>query len=267
MKGIILFFMFASAVWADQATYDARLETISAIANAKRCYTLQNSGLTSVEFARLRAICWKAQLGDAWAARNPVYSSKTLSKLERPLTAEEKAAEKAAAEAAAEKVRKDQEAATALAAQKRACLDIGILTVRWDSDSKSCQCLQQNYTLRNGQCLSPLAIELERQGKICQDAGADVERLPDPDHPGVEIICRSPATPRTLQTLRSICRPRMHSMGTIDFTAFGLPPQSEDSHCVLDHTRGLLEQFGLDNNNHGPAMHPALSNYFDSIDL
>ena len=207
MKGLILFALLFSAVtWADQATYNSRLETISALANAKRCYSLSNSGLSSVEFARLRAICWKAQLGDDWAARNPVYNSKTLSKLERPLTAEEKAAQKAAADAAAEQARKDQEAATALAAQKSACLAFGITTVRWDSETKSCQCLQQDYTLRNGQCLSPLMVQLERQRQICQDAGPDVERVPDPDHPGAEIICRLPRPRTTVSFFRFVDR-------------------------------------------------------------
>ncbi|MEK6624260.1 MAG: hypothetical protein AABY86_04795 [Bdellovibrionota bacterium] len=264
MKGVIISLclllssVLPSVLWADQATFDARLETISALASAKRCYTLQNSGMTSIEFARLRAICWKAQLGDDWAARNPVYQSRTLSNLPAPLSAEDKA-----------RLVREKAEREATLAKKTACEALSSDVFRWNAEQRSCQCRNTDYTLRDGQCLSPLTLQLERQRQICLDAGPEVERTPDPDHPGMEIICRLPR-PRTPSAHFTVCRPGVQSnLGTFDINAaLGLPPQpAADTHCVVNLGRNVLEHFHLDSNHNDPPVDPELRDYLDSVVL
>ena len=216
-------------------------------------------------FAKLRndqyRICasacyrWKA-LGDDWAARNPVYQSRTLSNLPAPLTAEDKA------RLAREKAERD-----ATLAKKTACEALSSDVFRWNAEQRSCQCRKTDYTLRDGQCLSPLTLQLERQSQICRDAGPEVERTPDPDHPGMEIICRLPR-PRTPSTHFTVCRPGVQSnLGTFDINAaLGLPATAADTHCG-DLGRNVLEHFHLDSNHNDPPVDPELRDYLDSVVL
>ncbi len=266
MKGIIIFVLlvWSALVWADPETYSSRLESIGALAGAKRCYTLQQgTGLTSVEFARLRAICWKAQLGDDWAAKNPVYGSQTLSKLEKPLSAEEKAA-------AAEKARKEQkarDAASALAAQERACLDIGILTVQWNAETKSCDCRQAGYILKDKQCISPAAARLAQIRHLCEEAGPETLWVPDPNAPTLMAYC-GPAEPvRTPAQSYNLCHTQSQRIPHFDLGELGLPPQPTDSHCIVNLQRDLLGRYNLEPDHREPPIDPALRAYLDSITI